>query len=336
MPAKLAQPDDGLDELFDESGSSDNSGEMLDLDALVEAVELPVPQPADATPSDAATPVPVAAEQKKPAAAEIAESDGNDGSNPFTGIRLDDSDEETFDPSLSAGTAGNGTSSETTGSTAEVDFGQATNEFEASLPAINLPAVEDFQTSSDDTAATSADLGFPELDAADRAEAASNKTNTSSAQAFSKKPSGKVETEATPLRSMDTEKLQQVAEQDRLQRQRRQIQSRAGQAGFKGFCPVELRDRRELIDTNPEFTATFGLQTYSFSSAAAKTAFEADPSRYAPAAGGSDVVLLVNSGEEQPGMLDYALWYRDRLYLFRSRETMAMFNQDPLRFANQY
>ncbi len=36
-------------------------------------------------------------------------------------------------------------------------------------------------------------------------------------------------------------------------------------AGFKGFCPVELRDRRELIDTNPQFTATFGLPTYTFS-----------------------------------------------------------------------
>jgi YHS domain-containing protein len=135
---------------------------------------------------------------------------------------------------------------------------------------------------------------------------------------------------------VDAERLQQIAEQDRRSHQQRLIQSRSGQAGFKGFCPVALRDRRELIDTNPQFTATFGLQNYTFSSAEAKTAFEADPSRYAPAAGGSDVVLLVNSGEEEQGMLDYALWYRDRLYLFRSRETMAMFNKDPQRFANQY
>ena len=47
-------------------------------------------------------------------------------------------------------------------------------------------------------------------------------------------------------------------------------------------------------------------------------------------------VTAQNFGEEQPGMLDYALWYRDRLYLFRSRETMALFNKDPMRFANQY
>ena len=99
---------------------------------------------------------------------------------------------------------------------------------------------------------------------------------------------------------------------------------------------MELRDRRVLVDVNPDLTTTFGLQTYTFSSTECRAAFEADPSRYAPAAGGRDVVLLVNSGEEQPGMLDYALWYRDRLYMFRSRETMAMFNQDPLRFANQY
>ena len=62
----------------------------------------------------------------------------------------------------------------------------------------------------------------------------------------------------------------------------------------------------------------------------------ADPSRYAPAAGGSDVVLLVNTGEEQPGLLDYTLWYRDRLYMFRSRETMASFSSNPSKFANQY
>jgi YHS domain-containing protein len=48
------------------------------------------------------------------------------------------------------------------------------------------------------------------------------------------------------------------------------------------------------------------------------------------------VVLLINSGEEQAGMLDYSLWYRDRLYMFRSRETMALFSRDPAKYANQY
>ena len=134
----------------------------------------------------------------------------------------------------------------------------------------------------------------------------------------------------------ETEHLRQIAEQERQQRQRRLIQSRTGQTGFKGFCPIQLRERRELVESSDQFTSTFGLQTYSFSSAEAKASFDVEPSRYAPAAGGSDVVVLVNSGEEQPGLLDYALWYRDRLYMFRSRETMTLFSKDPQRFASQY
>ena len=116
----------------------------------------------------------------------------------------------------------------------------------------------------------------------------------------------------------------------------RVISSRTGRKGFKGFCPVALRDEQQLVDSDPEIHATFGLQQYTFSSAAARSAFESDPARYAPAVGGSDVVLLVTSGEEEAGLLDYSVWYRDRLYLFRSRETMEMFNFDPAAYADQY
>lgn len=122
----------------------------------------------------------------------------------------------------------------------------------------------------------------------------------------------------------------------RREQQRYRIMSRSGQSGFKGFCPVELRDHRELVDCRESYEARFGLQTYRFSSAAAKSAFEANPARYAPAAGGSDVVLLVNTGEELEGSLDFCLWYRDRLYMFKSRETQQIFSRDPQKFASQY
>lgn len=122
----------------------------------------------------------------------------------------------------------------------------------------------------------------------------------------------------------------------RRQQQRYLILMRAGRAGFKGFCPVALRETRMLRDSSSEHTARFGLKTYQFSSEAARLKFEADPAHYAPAAGGSDVVLLANTGEETEGSLDFCLWYRDRLYMFRSRETQAIFSSDPARFANQY
>lgn len=124
--------------------------------------------------------------------------------------------------------------------------------------------------------------------------------------------------------------------QSTRQQQRAKIASRPDLPGFKGFCPVALRDDRTLVDADSSVTATFGLQQFSLSSDEARQRFEADPARYVPAAGGSDVVLLVNAGEEQPGSLANAVWFRDRLYMFRSRETLSLFVSDPLRYADQY
>ena len=134
----------------------------------------------------------------------------------------------------------------------------------------------------------------------------------------------------------DSEKLRSLEVKAQRDHQIYRIMARTGQKGFKGFCPVELRDNRQLVDSRQQYKAKFGLQTYHFSSQEAKSAFEANPAKYAPAAGGSDVVLLVNTGEEEAGTLDFTLWYRDRLYMFRSRETVAAFSKDPLRYANQY
>ena len=116
-------------------------------------------------------------------------------------------------------------------------------------------------------------------------------------------------------------------------RQRQQILERSGQKGFKGFCPVELRNNRELVDSSEKIAARYGLNTYYLSSAEAKAEFEANPGRFAPAAGGADVVVLANTAESVEGSLDFCLWYRDRLYLFTSRETQQLFSRSPARFA---
>ena len=142
--------------------------------------------------------------------------------------------------------------------------------------------------------------------------------------------------EPAAQRQTHADKVRDLESQARREQQAYRIMARTGKTGFKGFCPVTLRDSRELIDSRPEYRAKFGLQTYYFSSPEAKTAFEANPTRYAPAAGGSDIVLLVNTSEEEPGSLDFSLWYRDRLYLFRSRETRRIFADNPTQYANQY
>lgn len=113
----------------------------------------------------------------------------------------------------------------------------------------------------------------------------------------------------------------------------RRIAARQGRTGFKGFCPVALRDRRDLQDARVEFSSVHKGRTYHFASKEAKAAFDAQPSRYAPAAGGSDVVLFLEQGKRVEGSLDHAVWFRDRLYLFSSAETMQTFASEPAKFS---
>lgn len=336
------EADDNFDSPFLNGSDSIAESEVLDLDSLIDIPE--GPSSSDKTTVDETVQsVPPVVEETKSAETRSAEFEVKDTENenstesqlgpqenPFTGIQLDSTDAEFF-----------GGAEPTTTANGDSLPGPPMEDFSADLPAmdlplddsptgetpsVDLPSVDEASTDSDQTGVLP---GTPNPSAADLTVPDDKDTV------------GKAKLEATPdvpaaMSEAETEQLRQLAEQERRKHQQRLIQSRAGQTGFKGFCPVALRERRELVEANPQFSSTFGLQTYTFSSAESKAAFDAEPSRYAPAAGGSDVVVLVNSGEEQAGQLDYALWYRDRLYLFRSRETMTLFSKDPLRFASQY
>ncbi len=113
----------------------------------------------------------------------------------------------------------------------------------------------------------------------------------------------------------------------------RKLAERSGLGGFQGFCPVALRDRRTLVDARPEFLTVYEGRTYEFSSAEAKARFEASPERYAPAQGGRDVVLAARGETEVEGNLSHAAWFKDRLYLFRTAESLKEFNAQPAKFA---
>lgn len=114
-----------------------------------------------------------------------------------------------------------------------------------------------------------------------------------------------------------------------VQQKLSRIAERHGLTGFKGFCPVMLRDYRELVDAKLEHTTEFGGRQYWFSSAAAKETFRLNPSDYVPARGGIDVVIFDEVGETREGSLDHAVWYRGHLYLFDSSETQAAFSAQP-------
>lgn len=117
------------------------------------------------------------------------------------------------------------------------------------------------------------------------------------------------------------------------EQKRHQIAVRQKLIGFKGFCPVELRNNRLLLTSYRQYSAKHGLRTYFFSSAAAVREFERNPTRYVPAEDGRDVVLKAKLGQSHIGKLDHAAWYDGRLYLFTSAETLDSFNENPARFA---
>lgn len=111
------------------------------------------------------------------------------------------------------------------------------------------------------------------------------------------------------------------------------VRERFGMKGLKGFCPVTLRDQRELVDAKPEFQASHRGQKFHFTSAQARDKFEANPLRYKPAAFGADVVALSRDKEVVEGTLDFAAWYKGRLYLFGSQSNYDRFVEDPVQYA---
>ena len=111
------------------------------------------------------------------------------------------------------------------------------------------------------------------------------------------------------------------------------IRERGGMKGLKGFCPVTLHDERELVDANSEFHATHRGQKFHFASAEAKAKFDEDPSLYAPAAYGADVVALTRDKDVVEGSLDHAAWFKGRLYLFGTQDAHDTFVSNPVQFA---
>ena len=124
-----------------------------------------------------------------------------------------------------------------------------------------------------------------------------------------------------PKRQSAADKMKRIAERTELK-------------GLKGFCPVQLRDERELRDAQSQFSAKHDGVVYNFSSAAARQKFLAEPTKYAPAAGGQDVVLASGSKKAE-GSLDHAVWYRDCLYLFDSPASMKSFKASPSKYAGK-
>ncbi len=119
---------------------------------------------------------------------------------------------------------------------------------------------------------------------------------------------------------------------DEIDAKMKLISERGELRGLKGFCPVALRDDRELKNALPEHHSTFKGRTFYFSTADAKADFDEHPQHYAPISGGQDVVLLAEKVTKE-GSLDHAVWFKGRLYLFTSQKTLEQFVATPKEFA---
>lgn len=111
-----------------------------------------------------------------------------------------------------------------------------------------------------------------------------------------------------------------------------QLASRPAMTGFKGFCPVTLRNKRKLVESDPQFQAERDGVVYQFASAEALAEFQIAPEKYVPARSGQDVVLTAG-GEQKPGTLDHAVWFRGKLYLFATAESRQTFVTAPAKYA---
>jgi len=132
--------------------------------------------------------------------------------------------------------------------------------------------------------------------------------------ADSKTTAGRV-TDAAPAGS----RMQQIAARDGV--------------GLKGYCPVALRDERRLADGKAAYVSYYQGKAYYFSSAQAKETFDLQPADYSPASAGEDVTMKTLSGEVVDGSLDHSVWYKGRLYLFHSADTLKTFMAAPAAMA---
>lgn len=108
-----------------------------------------------------------------------------------------------------------------------------------------------------------------------------------------------------------------------------------------GFCPVSL-ERTMRLDPEPKWIPgdpSWGLRhegrTYLFAGPEEQQAFFNNPNYYAPVLSGNDIVLQVEQGRQVPGSREFGARWRDRVYLFSSRESYDKFQANPAFYENE-
>jgi YHS domain-containing protein len=106
------------------------------------------------------------------------------------------------------------------------------------------------------------------------------------------------------------------------------------QPALGGKCPVCLFEMAKPVPGSKDIQASFDRQTFLFPDQKAQAMFKANPQKYTPVLAGDCVVCLVEMGVRMPGKAEFAMKYQDRLYLFPSEKQLAMFKENPKKYAS--
>gem|GEM_PF-3925370 len=112
-----------------------------------------------------------------------------------------------------------------------------------------------------------------------------------------------------------------------------QVAEKAAPHGFQGYCPVTLKDSRKKIPVNPKLITVYEGLLYTFSTETARKKFLENPTRYTPVMGGSDMIQLIDHGQTVEGSLEHCCWFRGRLYMFASSQSLQTFLNHPGQYA---
>jgi YHS domain-containing protein len=103
-----------------------------------------------------------------------------------------------------------------------------------------------------------------------------------------------------------------------------------------GDCAVSLVDQDRRVKGSIYHAAEHAGRLYLFADAAHKSAFKADPAKYANvdiAGGGVCVVTLAEKNQSTPGFVEFSTWYDGKVYRFLGDEQRQQFLETPERYA---
>lgn len=101
-----------------------------------------------------------------------------------------------------------------------------------------------------------------------------------------------------------------------------------------GFCPVTLIEQARWQPGDKRFGVVLRGRLYLFAGDGEKQRFSRDPDRFAPILSGNDPVEFSESGRLTPGKRRHGVFFRNRIYLFASEESLERFWTSPQRYAD--